>query len=58
MGCSWFNTKTNKKKTSINNKNQKESSQCTKENKLEVTRPLCLTFGMSTLQAASQQVDY
>ena len=21
MGCSWFNTETNKKKTSINNKN-------------------------------------
>jgi hypothetical protein len=21
MGCSWFNTKTNKRKTSINNKN-------------------------------------
>ena len=37
---------------------QKESSQGTKENKSGVTRPLCLTFGMSTLQAASQQVDY
>ena len=32
MGCSWFNTETNKKKTSINNKNmhQKISSYETK----------------------------
>jgi hypothetical protein len=24
MGCSWFNTETNKKKTSINNKNMQK----------------------------------
>ena len=26
MGCSWFNTETNKKKTSINNKNMHQIS--------------------------------
>ena len=27
MGCSWFNTETNKKKTSINNKNTQPNLQ-------------------------------
>ena len=36
MGCSWFNTETNKKKTSINNKNM---HQIRVDKKSPVTRP-------------------
>ena len=35
MGCSWFNTETNKKKTSINNKNMHQIV----NKKSPVTRP-------------------